>query len=433
MSEHNIARDVLELRLTGYRYGPDSFPMAAVEIYINGENFREKVCKQELPFAKREGNPEIAGHAPITPMDLYQSLHNAYAEEECVSIFGCGCGVIDCWPLDVAIEVGKNVVTWYGFNMYHRKKWDYSDLGNFVFCKQQYWSEVDKLLELEEQGKILFENFAISFDVEKNGWVKMNLRLSDNRCCLRLSYLYSPFDDILKMIKNIENGSMAEEICIDEEGVGATFSVQSTSNNLELDISVDVHNAGDMPDDHYKCRTTREIFIYAFRWAFMELEDEGFDPNYWDQHDEGYEYDEDETNPRETNMSFWEDPWFDYLQNDIVDYNPFHTLASGIRVQPKLAPCPYCGSPAEFLIYDTGADGFKAIVACTQCGAQTACEYVPEYIFEITKAHIKPVNVVKNELSVAWNQGEIKLEPKKFRDSVPWYWLIVNDDPEEYD
>ncbi|MCF2585473.1 hypothetical protein [Mitsuokella multacida] len=66
MSEYNIARDVLEFRLTGYRYGPDSFPMAAVEIYINGENFREKVCKQELPFAKREGNPEIAGHAPIT-------------------------------------------------------------------------------------------------------------------------------------------------------------------------------------------------------------------------------------------------------------------------------------------------------------------------------------------------------------------------------
>lgn len=107
MSEYNIARDVLEFRLTGYCYGPDSFPMAAVEIYINGENFREKVCKQELPFAKREGNPEIAGHAPITPMDLYQSLHNDYAEEECVSIFGCGCGVIDCWPLNVAIEVGK--------------------------------------------------------------------------------------------------------------------------------------------------------------------------------------------------------------------------------------------------------------------------------------------------------------------------------------
>lgn len=172
----------------------------------------------------------------------------------------------------------------------------------------------------------MFKNFSVSFDVEKNGWVKMNLRLSDDQFYLRLSYLYSPFDDILKMIKNIENGSTAEEIYIDEEGVGATLSVQSTSNYLELDISVDVHNAGDIPDDHYKCRTKREVFIYAFRWAFMELEDEGFDPNYWDQHDEGYEYGEDETNPRETNTSFWEEPWFDYLQNDIVDYNPFQIL-----------------------------------------------------------------------------------------------------------
>lgn len=46
MSEYNIARDVLEFRLTGYRYGPDSFPMAAVEIYINGENFRETLEKK---------------------------------------------------------------------------------------------------------------------------------------------------------------------------------------------------------------------------------------------------------------------------------------------------------------------------------------------------------------------------------------------------
>lgn len=438
MSEYNIARDVLEFRLTGYRYGPECFPMAAVEIYINGENLREKVCKQELPFAEQEGNPGIAGHAPITPRELYQSLHDDYAEEECVSILGCGCGVVDCWPLDVAIEVGKNVVTWYGFNMYHRKNWDYSSLGSYVFDKQQYWSEVDKLLELEEQGRILFANFAVFFDAEKNGCVKMNLRLSDGLCYLCLSYLYSPFDDILRMIKNIENDSTAEEIYINEEGVGTTVSVQSTSNYLELDVSVDVHNAGDIPDKHYKCRTTREIFIYAFRWAFMELKYEGFDPNYWDQHDKGYEYDEDEINPREINTSFWKDPWFDYLQNDIVDYNPFHTLASGLRVQPKLAPCPYCGSPAEFLAYDTGPDVFcyptcKAIVACTHCGAQTEWEYVPEYIFEITNYHIKPVNVVKNELFIAWNQRKIKLESKKFRDSVPWHWLIVNDDVEEYD
>ena len=438
MSEYNIARDVLEFRLTGYRYGPECFPMAAVEIYINGENLREKVCKQELPFAEQEGNPGIAGHAPITPRELYQSLHDDYAEEECVSILGCCCGVVDCWPLDVAIEVGKNVVTWYGFNMYHRKNWDYSSLGSFVFDKQQYWSEVDKLLELEEQGRILFENFAVSFDAEKNGCAKMNLRLSDGLCYLHLSYLYSPFDDILRMIKNIENDSTAEEIYINEEGVGTTVSVQSTSNYLELDVSVDVHNAGDIPDKHYKCRTTREIFIYTFRWAFMELKSEGFDPNYWDQHDKGYEYDEDEINPREINTSYWKDPWFDYLQNDIVDYNPFHTLALGLRVRPKLAPCPYCGSPAEFLAYDTGPDVFcyptcKAIVACTHCGAQTEWEYVPEYIFEITNYHIKPVNVVKNELSIAWNQRKIKLEPKKFRDSVPWHWLIVNDDVEEYD
>lgn len=55
MSEHNIARDVLELRLTGYRYGPDSFPMAAVEIYINGENFREKYANKSYRLQREKG------------------------------------------------------------------------------------------------------------------------------------------------------------------------------------------------------------------------------------------------------------------------------------------------------------------------------------------------------------------------------------------
>lgn len=54
MSEYNIARDVLEFRLTGYRYGPESFPMAAVEIYINGENLREKYANKSYRLQRKK-------------------------------------------------------------------------------------------------------------------------------------------------------------------------------------------------------------------------------------------------------------------------------------------------------------------------------------------------------------------------------------------
>lgn len=55
MSEYNIARDVLEFRLTGYRYGPDSFPMAAVEIYINGENLEKKYANKNFRLQREKG------------------------------------------------------------------------------------------------------------------------------------------------------------------------------------------------------------------------------------------------------------------------------------------------------------------------------------------------------------------------------------------
>ena len=152
-------KDIIEFRLTSYCYGPDIFPTLTVEIYINGENFRDKVRDVERPFAEAEGNPGIAGHATITPRELYESLHNDYLEFDSVSIFGCDCGVIDCWPLDVAVDVGIKTVTWYGFNMYHREKWDYTELGKFVFDKQQYFREVDKLLFLKNKAWIYTKIF----------------------------------------------------------------------------------------------------------------------------------------------------------------------------------------------------------------------------------------------------------------------------------
>lgn len=309
----SMANDTIEFRLTGYCYGPDKLPTPAVEIFINGENFRSKVRAVELPFAKAEGNPGVAGHAAITPRELYESLHDDYLEFDSVSIFGCGCGVIECWPLDVAVDVGTKTVAWYGFNMYHRKDWDYSELGKYVFDKQQYFQEVDKLLILEKQGQEIVENFQVAFDVQEYGWVKMHMNLEGKRCVTSLSYLFSPFDDLLNMLKRLELESPFEEVKIDEEGVYTKICV-AESNDV-LSVTVVQENADDTHRGHYKCKTSRDNFITAFKWAFQILEDDGFDPNFWDEHEPGYAYDEeDEVNPRDVLESFWKDEWFQFLR-----------------------------------------------------------------------------------------------------------------------
>lgn len=48
--------------------------------------------------------------------------------------------------------------------MYHREKWDYAELGKFVFDKQQYFREVDKLLIFEKQGLDIYKNFQVAFE-----------------------------------------------------------------------------------------------------------------------------------------------------------------------------------------------------------------------------------------------------------------------------
>ena len=303
--------DDIEFRLTSFCYGPDTFPSPAVEIYINNENLREKVYDVELPFAEAEGSPGVAGHAPITPGELYYSLHDKYLEDDCVPIFGCGCGVIECWPLEVAIDVGEKVVTWYGFNMYHREKWDYSKLGSFVFDKKQYFREVDRLLDIAKLGWEIRENFKVAFDYRKNDGVNMHMGLGESTCSFRLSCQSSPFDDLLDMLKRLEDGSSSEVIRIDGEGIYTVIRISADKSDDMLDITVIQGRDDETINNSHHCKTLKKHFIQVFKWAYDDLKGYGFDPNFWDEQESGYSHDEEgKTNQRDVKKSFWDDSWF---------------------------------------------------------------------------------------------------------------------------
>ncbi len=133
--------------------------LRAVEIYINGRELTEIVKEKEVPFAKAEGHPNLAGlYGHNTPKYLYKDLsevfiEGSYSNKYGVSILCCEeCGEPGCWGIDVKVRQDDDFVYWQDFEQAHRKNWKY-DL-NFKFDKPEYDSEIKKLKATPHKSKI---------------------------------------------------------------------------------------------------------------------------------------------------------------------------------------------------------------------------------------------------------------------------------------
>lgn len=91
--------DTISFRYTRWEYGADTYPLPAVEIFINGADFMEEIHEAERIVCGEE-----RGHAPLTPEELYDSLTEDYKEDNAL-IYGCTCGVAECDPVYVQIAV----------------------------------------------------------------------------------------------------------------------------------------------------------------------------------------------------------------------------------------------------------------------------------------------------------------------------------------
>lgn len=131
----------------GKREDPAAGLVDAVNIFINGCNLVDMVREVELPFAASEGRPHLAGKYVGLPLEaiLFPSRRLLGDREERyddwgdrISVLGCGCGVVGCWPLQVVIAATEDRVTWSGFEQPHRRRWDHGALGPFVFDRNEY-------------------------------------------------------------------------------------------------------------------------------------------------------------------------------------------------------------------------------------------------------------------------------------------------------
>lgn len=136
------------LEITIERGEGDSDTWESVVFHVNGRDLVELAREVEAPFAQREGHPDIAGgYMGISPAEaLHPSLHLlgepdpalSYAAARLTLLVCDGCGEAGCWPLNVRIEIGSDVVRWTGFEQPHRPDWDLGALGPFTFDRRQY-------------------------------------------------------------------------------------------------------------------------------------------------------------------------------------------------------------------------------------------------------------------------------------------------------
>ncbi len=131
----------------GKREDPAEGLVDAVDIFINERDLIDLTKEVELPFASRDGNPDLAGSYVGLPIEaIFMPSRRLLGEPEegwddwegMISVFGCGCGVVGCWPLHVRITVQNDVVVWDDFKQPHRRRWRHDRLGPFVFERKEY-------------------------------------------------------------------------------------------------------------------------------------------------------------------------------------------------------------------------------------------------------------------------------------------------------
>src|SRR5262245_27475306 len=137
----------------------DGDPDVGVRIVINGRDFIEMVREVELPFAKREGHPNIAGAYPyFGPMFVFSPAHHFYGvpahdwtdRTRRIFILSCTCGFPECWPLIARVQVEETEVVWSDFRQMRRGphskagEWRYDGFGPFTFDRRLYEQELAK-------------------------------------------------------------------------------------------------------------------------------------------------------------------------------------------------------------------------------------------------------------------------------------------------
>ena len=121
---------------------------------IDGKSLITILKETELPFAKKEGNPKIAGAYNGIPKGVVKlpSQHllgepeQLYSYDGKSSVLECECGEPGCWSFITKIAVDEKRISWSNFEQIHRPNWKYDLIGEFTFDKKRYEQALNKII-----------------------------------------------------------------------------------------------------------------------------------------------------------------------------------------------------------------------------------------------------------------------------------------------
>ncbi|MFI5959730.1 hypothetical protein [Cryptosporangium sp. NPDC051539] len=133
----------IEFRIAEQELGVGVIP--TVVPHLNGVPLPDLIRTVELPRARREGQPDLAGSYAGLPQDEVRWPSRHYLGDPVLSWFGdgdtvllgCGCGDWGCWPFTATVTIAQDTVVWSNYRTGHRP-WDYRDLRDFTFERRQY-------------------------------------------------------------------------------------------------------------------------------------------------------------------------------------------------------------------------------------------------------------------------------------------------------
>jgi hypothetical protein len=149
----NTLRIDLPIRSIDHPVDEHSSWFTAAQIQIDQTSLIDLLRQFEQPLADREGSPNLAGSYGWLDKETakvgLQGLSNFRNSK--IMLLGCTCGIDECWPLLARVEMTETSVIWRDFEQPYRSEnhpnpWDYSGFGPFVFDRNAYQAELEKLL-----------------------------------------------------------------------------------------------------------------------------------------------------------------------------------------------------------------------------------------------------------------------------------------------
>lgn len=122
---------------------PDQMELAAVPV-IDGRLLTDLVEEFEA-----NGGLQPAGGYGGLVFEFFDfgPLNEYFCREGIISVLGCACGEVGCWPLRCRIKADGGTITWDDFSQPYRPDRDYSNFGPFRFDSAQYLGAISSLQE----------------------------------------------------------------------------------------------------------------------------------------------------------------------------------------------------------------------------------------------------------------------------------------------